>query len=116
MKTKDEIKTQVLSYLEKASKHLFVIEKDDVKTYYKIVVSGDNYYTIKDDKMSGPTNINKMIDYYGGNTKNVIKTSLFLTQKYGGKTIKSVKYTRAFREKYADIIKELELKLGLVKA
>lgn len=94
MKTTEQIKSEVVSYLNNTSKHLFVNEKGE---FYKVLVEGDNYTVIEGERVT-TYNINEQVSWYGVNTKNVIKHSLFLNKK-----LKSIKSFKTIKEKYARI-------------
>ena len=88
MKTKEQIKSEVLSYLTKTSKHLFKIGKD---LEYKIILEGDFYIIIAGDSVK-VANIDTLINYYDNNTKCVIKHELFLIPSFGYTTLIDGKY------------------------
>lgn len=74
MKTTEQIKSEVINYLNKTSQHTFINKKGD---FYKILLEGDFYIVINGDKVT----VNKVDDsirYHDVNTKCVIKQSLFL--------------------------------------
>jgi len=106
MKTKEEIKSEIINYLEKTSNHTFIKPLCEYKfskegyyysydydnyTLFKIIKKDDNYYKLEN-------NIIKLIDidfyvkYYGNNSKNVIKHLLFLNK--GMKSIKNTKFIK----------------------
>jgi hypothetical protein len=97
MKTNQEIKSEVINYLKKSSNHLFQIGNDE----HKIIIHNDYYIRIT-GKYVVVNDINKMIEYYVNNTKNVIKHSLFLSPSYGY-NIKTIPYYKSAREKYKNI-------------
>ena len=107
MKTTEQIKSEVINYLTKTSNHLFQTTKEE---FYKVLVEGDNYIVINGDKVS-VTNINDMINYYGGNSKCVIKHQLFLIPSYtsvnypatNSNKLKSIKNFKTMREKFNKI-------------
>lgn len=90
MKTTEQIKSEVVSYLNKTSNHLFVNEKGE---FYKVLVEGNNFIVIDGDRVT-VYDIDQYISWYGGNTKCVIKHRLFL-----GKKLKSIKNFKAMKEK-----------------
>jgi hypothetical protein len=103
MKTNEQIKTEVLNYLNKSSKHLFTI--GDVE--HKVIVEGDFYIIITGNNVS-IKNIDNMIGYYVSNTKCVIKHQLFLTPRYYNQEIKTIKYykeSKLLTQKIQDSIK-----------
>jgi hypothetical protein len=98
MKTKEEIKSEIINYLEKTSSHTFIKPLCEYYSYdydnytlFKIIKKDDNYYKLEN-------NIIKLIDidfyvkYYGNNSKNVIKHLLFLNK--GMKSIKNTKFIK----------------------
>ena len=104
MKTTEQIKTEVVKYLNETSKHLFVTTKEE---FYKVLVEGDNYIVINGEKVS-VTNVNDMISYYGNNTRCVIKHQLFLIPSYtypegNVNKLKSIKNFKTMREKFNKI-------------
>lgn len=101
MKTNQQIKSEVINYLKKSSNHLFQIGNDE----HKIIIHNDYYIRIS-GKHVFVNDINKKIEYYGNNAKNVIKHSLFLTPSYGYK-IKTIPYYKSAREKYKNISEAL---------
>ena len=90
MKTAEQIKSEVVNYLNKTSIHLFVKENGD---FYKVLVNGDYFIVINGDKVS-TYSINDYITWYGNNTKSVIKHLLFLDRK-----LKSIKNFKTMKEK-----------------
>ena len=94
MKTTEQIKSEVVNYLNNTSKHLFVNEKGE---FYKVLVEGNNFIVIDGEKVS-TFNIDEQVSWYDVNTKNVIKHSLFLNKK-----LKSIKSFKTIKEKYARI-------------
>jgi hypothetical protein len=103
MKTVEQIKKEVITYLQKSSGHLFMIDQEEHKILlhdkYCISITGD-IIRIND--------IDKTIEWYNANSKSVISDMLFLIPRYYNKEIKSIPYYKAAREKYNDILKSLE--------
>lgn len=103
MKTKEQIKNEVVNYLKKSSMHLFMIGEKEHKILlhnnYCIYITGDRVRII---------DIDKAIVYYRENSKSVISDMLFLIPRYYNKEIKSIPYYKAAREKYNKILKYLE--------
>jgi hypothetical protein len=97
MKTQEQIKQEVVNYLTKSTNHLFLIGNDE----HKVILYNDYYIRIT-GKFVVVNDINKMIEYYVNNTKNVIKHSLFLSPSYGY-NIKTIPYYKSAREKYKNI-------------
>ena len=98
MKTNQQIKSEVINYLKKSSNHLFQISNDE----HKIIIHNDYYIRIS-GKHVFVNDINRKIEYYGNNAKNVIKHSLFLP----GSKIKTIPYYKSAREKYKNISEAL---------
>jgi hypothetical protein len=98
MKTKEQIKSEVLSYLKKSSNHLFKI--GDLE--HKILLEGDFYIRITGNEIA-IRNIDTIINYYDNNAKNVIKNELFLVPRYFKKPIVTIKSYKDSRKKYEDI-------------
>lgn len=94
MKTTEQIKSEVVSYLNNTSKHLFVKENGE---FFKVLVEGNNYIVINEDKVT-TYNIDEQISWYGANAKCVIKHNLFLNRK-----LKSIKNFKTMKEKHSTI-------------
>lgn len=90
MKTTEQIKSEVVNYLNNTSKHLFVNEKGE---FFRVIVEGNNYIVINGDR-SSTYNIDEQISWYGVNAKNVIKHNLFLNRN-----LKSIKNFKTMRVK-----------------
>jgi hypothetical protein len=109
MKTKEQIKQEIVNYLTKTSGHTFIKPKATTEwikegvyceydysdfTYFKMLVKdGEFYYLEKRDRNDYklyPINIDNSITYYGNNSKCVITHNLFLDKKM--KSVKSNKY------------------------
>lgn len=101
MKNKEQIRKEIINYVEKSSKHLFLIGDNEHKVFlhdkYCISITGDRIVTI---------DIDKIIEWYNGNSKSVISDMIFLIPRYGSK-IKSIPYYKAAKEKYNGILKSL---------
>lgn len=93
-KTTEQIKKEVVIYLEKTSNHLFIKENGD---FYKVILSGDNFIIINGDKVS-TYNIDEYIKWNGVNTKCMVKHLLFLNKK-----LKSIKNFKTMKEKSSKI-------------
>jgi hypothetical protein len=96
-KTTDQIKTEVLNYLNKTSNHLFINEKGKTQ---RIIVEGNFLIIIQKSETETKTNVYNIDDYIkwnGVNTKNVLKTSVIFYQYYNGK-MKSIKYNKEMKE------------------
>lgn len=94
MKTTEQIKSEVVSYLNTTSKHLFVSENGE---FYKVLVEGSNFIVINGSRVT-TYNIDEHIGWYGVNTKNVVKHNLFLNKK-----LKSIKSFKTIKDKYNKI-------------
>jgi hypothetical protein len=101
---KTEIKAEVLNYLKKSSKHLFEINGIEHKI---LILNDDTFIRITGNDIS-VYNIDNFINYYGTNTKCVIKHSLFLTPRYYNKEIKTIPYYKNARKKYESIINSIK--------
>jgi len=107
MKTTEQIKTEVVNYLNNTSKHLFVTTKGD---FYKVLVEGNNFIVINGDKAS-TYDIDQYISWYGANAKCVIKHKLFLIPSYtslnypatNSNKIRSIKNFKTMNEKISTI-------------
>jgi len=98
MKTTEQIKSEVVSYLNKTSKHLFVKENGE---FYNVIVEGDNFILINGDKVT-VYNVNDYVTWYGVNAKNAIKHILFLNRK-----LKSIKNFKVMKDKVSSIKESL---------
>lgn len=126
MKTKEQIKQEIVSYLTKTSIHTFIKPKATFKwkqegshyeydynefTYFKVIkIDEDFYYIENSNGQNTPTTyrlnkieIDNFINYWGSNTKCVISNQLFLDKKM--KSVKSNKYHLEEISKILDIIK-----------
>jgi hypothetical protein len=109
MKTKEQIKQEIVNYLTKTSEHTFIKPKATTKwikegvyceydynefSYFKVMVQdGEFFYLEKRDRNDYklyPINIDSSINYYGNNAKCVISHNLFLDKKM--KSVKSNSY------------------------
>lgn len=111
MKTKEQIKQEIVNYLTKTSGHTFIKPSTKFKygnsetpgyyeydyddfTYFKIVMKGDEFFYLEKNERSDykmyQINIDNSINYYGNNSKCVISHNLFLNKKM--KSVKSNKY------------------------
>lgn len=85
MKNKEEIKKEILSYLKESSNHLFKIDDKEHK-----ILFNDNLYICITGKDICISDIDRTIDIWNSDSKNVIKNSLFLTPRYYNKSIKTI--------------------------
>jgi hypothetical protein len=87
MKTQEQIKTEVVNYLQKSSKHLFTIGSAE----HRVILHGDFYIRITGNDVSVDI-IDFYINHWDSNAKNVIKNDLFLIPRYYKKEIKTIPY------------------------
>lgn len=109
MKTTEQIRQEVINYLNKTSNHTFQKPKAKFKygnaekpgyyeydyenvTYFKIIKKDDNFFILEDNKLR-KIDIDYYLNYYQGNAKCVLKHSLFLDK--GMKSIRNNKYVKA---------------------
>jgi hypothetical protein len=111
MKTQEQIKQEIVSYLMKTSAHTFIKPKANFKwgdfkspgyyeydyddfTYFKIMVKEGGFYSLENSGALGykvsKIDIDTYIKYWGNNAKCVISNNLFLDKKM--KSVKSNKY------------------------
>lgn len=102
MKTKEQIKTEVINYLNKCTKHLFVIGKKELEEH-KILLHRNFCISITGQRV-WITDINKIIDNYGNNSKSVISDMIFVSYN----KIKTIPYYKSARQKWNDVIIKLE--------
>lgn len=102
--TKEESKKQVIEYLTKNSNHVFSVKKNqyssDDRVYLKVIKTDEGNFKVLDNGRVRDINVDRMVDYYGGNAKNIIKQSLFLNRK--AESVRQTKYVTA------EINKQLE--------
>ena len=103
MKTQEQIKTEVKNYLNKATKHLFLINGVE----HKILVEGDFIIRITGKEVS-VSEISKKIGWYGSNAKYVIKHDLFLIPRYYNKEITTIKNYKEARKLYNKISESIK--------
>lgn len=109
MKTQEQIKQEIVSYLTKTAGHTFIKPKATFKwekdqsyyeydynefTYFKVLVKDGEFFYLEKNG-SGNYRMSKIdidyyIKYYGNNAKCVISNNLFLGKKM--KSVKSNKY------------------------
>ena len=106
MKTQEQIKKEVITYLAKTSKHTFIKPKATFKwgnekipgnyeydynefTYFAVMDNTGEIWTILENDKTKSLDINYYIKYYGNNAKDVISKVLFQDKKM--KSIKSNK-------------------------
>lgn len=97
-KTTEQIKSEVVNYLNKTSIHLFVKENGD---FFKVLVEGNNFIVINGDKAT-TYNIDEQVNWYGVNAKCVIKHMLFLNRK-----LKSIRSFKTIEEKFTKIKEDI---------
>ncbi|MCR4285078.1 MAG: hypothetical protein NUV97_03495 [archaeon] len=110
---KKDPRQEVINYLENASKHIFITEDGKYQTIIKV---GKDFYAYKDEKLT-KIYFEKSLEYYGGNTKNVIKHSIFsyYPSSFGyGKNskLKAVKYNKYLRQLVNEAVEALAEKLS----
>ena len=103
MKTQEQIKTEVMNYLNKTTKHLFLINGVE----HKVLVEGDFIIRITGKNVS-VSQISKKIGWHGSNTKCVIKHELFLIPRYPNKEIKTIKNYKSAKELYNKISESIK--------
>lgn len=100
MKTKEQIKNEVVNYLTKTCNHIFMITKSNEEHFFKVTIINGDFYeiNIKNNIYSRiKIEIDKQILYYESNAKNVIKNNLFLN-----KGMRSIKKTNYIKNKFTD--------------
>lgn len=107
MKTQEQLKLEVVSYLNKTSNHLFTRENGDL---YKVIVEGDNFIVMDGDKVT-VYSINDYIGWYGiNNVKCAIKHRLFLN-----KNLKCIKNFKSMKGKVSKIKESISGKTDKVE-
>ena len=115
MKTKEQIKQEIVNYLTKTSIHTFIKPKATFKwkqegshyeydynefTYFKVIKIDEDFYYIENSKLH-KIDIDHYINYWSNNAKCVLSNSLFLDKKM--KSVKSNKYHLEEISKILDI-------------
>lgn len=98
--TKEESKKRVINYLEKTSKHLFELKKTQFnsdRVLLKVFKDSDGNFKVLDGDRIRDINIDRMVDWYGGNAENVISNSLFVRRE--ARAIRQRKYREDIQEK-----------------
>ena len=126
MKTKEEIKQEIVRYLTKTSEHTFIKPKSTFKyyesggkwehdwtqfTYFKVIkIGGDFFYLENNNGQNTPTtyklwkvDIDSKINSYDQNAKCVISHGLFL-----GKGMRSIRSSKFRQREIQKIISELK--------
>ena len=126
MKTKEQIKQEIVNYLTKTSIHTFIKPKATFKwrqegsnyeydynefSYFKVVKIGEDFYYLENSNgQNTPTTyrlkkieIDNFINYWGNNTKCVISNQLFLDKK-----MKSVKSNKYHLEQIKEILEKIK--------
>ena len=108
MKTTEQIRQEVLNYLDKTSNHVFLKPDStyvgqgpreynyEKGSFFKIIKKEDGYYTFNSSFINDKIrkfDIESCIKVYGSNAKCVIKHSLFINKK-----MKSVKNNKHIQE------------------
>lgn len=110
-KSKDQIEKQVEAYLNKTSNHLFLLDNGYLLKVITLSDEGNLYYAtimIKKDQVHltvQPMVTDNQIRWYGNNTANVIKKSIF-PQYYKAK---SIPYFKRMRTLVSEIKSEINL-------
>ena len=116
MKTVEQNKQEVINYLTKTSKHVFLKPKATFKwgdsnnpgyyeydfengTYFKVFNEGEKWFYIEDSQIK-KLDIDHYLKYYGSNSKCVIGNILFLNKK-----MKSVKNNKFVQSKIEEVLK-----------
>jgi hypothetical protein len=115
MKTNEQIKQEVINYLEKTTKHVFLKPKStyissDKREYnyeegefFKLIKKEDGYYTFNSSFIKDKIrkfDVDNYIKIYGSNAKCVIKHTLFMDKK-----MKSIKNTKKVKLQIEELIK-----------
>lgn len=99
MKTTEQIKTEVVNYLTKVSKHLYEYNG----LYYKIMLDESNNCVIIHGDSLRKINIDNLISYHAQYTKVVLKHMLFLNKK-----VKAIKIHKAANEQIKKVIENVK--------
>ena len=121
MKTQEQIKQDIVSYLTKTSAHTFIKPKATFKwdkenshyeydynefTYFKVIKIGEDFFYLESVKEQTyklhKIDVDTKIKYYEGNAKCVINHNLFLGKKM--RSVKSNKYHVGEIEKILETI------------
>jgi hypothetical protein len=124
MKTQEQIKQEIVSYLTKTADHTFIKPKATFKwgdsktpgyyeydydnfTYFKIMIENGEFYSLENSGALGykvsKIDIDNYIKYWGNNSKGVLSNSLFLDKKM--KSVKSNRYHLEEIEKIKESVK-----------
>ena len=122
MKTQEQIKQEIVSYLTKTSIHTFIKPKATFKwdkenshyeydyndfTYFKVIKNGEDFFYLEKNGTSNyklnKIDIDNYIKYWGNNAKCVISNSLFLDKK-----MKSVKNNKYHLEELKNILESIK--------
>lgn len=122
MKTQEQIKQEIVSYLTKTSIHTFIKPKATFKwdkenshyeydyndfTYFKVIKNGEDFFYLENNGTSNyklnKIDIDNYIKYWGNNAKCVISNSLFLDKK-----MKSVKNNKYHLEELKNILESIK--------
>ena len=126
MKTQEQIKQEIVSYLTKTSVHTFIKPKATFKwgdsktpgyyeydyndsTYFKVIKTGEEFFILENITQSKPEyrltkiDIDFYIKYWDNNSKCVLSNSLFQEKKM--KSVKSNKYHLSEIDKIIESIK-----------
>lgn len=114
MKTQEQIRKDVMDYLEKTSIHTFLKPKATFKygdqnkhgyyeydyekgTYFKVFKEGEEWFYIQNESINR-IDVEWYLQYYKNNAKCVISNQLFLN-----KQMKSIKNTKFVRSKIEEV-------------
>lgn len=122
MKTQEQIKQEIVSYLTKTSAHTFIKPKATTKwtkegvyyeydynefSYFRVMVQDGEFFYLErygtQNYKLVKIDIDHYIKYYGNNSKCVISNNLFLNKKM--KSVRSNKYNLGEIEKIVESIK-----------
>jgi hypothetical protein len=115
MRTEEQIKKEVISYLTKTSAHTFLKPKATFKwgdaktpgyyeydyedsTYFKLFQEGEKWFYVQNGSVNS-LDVDQYIKYHGANSKCVISNFLFL-----GKKMKSVRNTKFVKSQIEAIV------------
>ena len=116
MKTKEQIKNEVVSYLTNCSQHIFVkgieewnrvnISNGELKDFAKIflVENGFEIYEFGKIRKMSMEDIDKMVEIYKSNSKNNIKMSIFTYPYSGNKQLRAIRSNRYIKSQIEKIL------------
>jgi hypothetical protein len=121
MKTKEQIKSEVVNYLKKCSGHLFKIEGgykwsgparyvQEEEKELKVIINGDQAFFITGDDVV-KIDIDKIIEAQGTNSKSIIKGRIFWRYDYKLERVRkvwSIPNYKSSKRKWSDITESIE--------